>query len=162
MSGSGGVLSSPREHTAQPGRSPLGRGQDGSARRPGSGSGHPCPSSLITRSWKHFLCHQSWGLSLPQSRSSQPRFLETESCFLLQGNCSFLLWSLLQTPLSPVNSEEAHFCSLLRLIPCGPRTLSALSGGLIRTFYICLASRVAAPSFPCPHLSLHTCQRLLA
>ena len=40
-------------------------------------------------------------------------------------------------PLSPVNSEEAHFCSLLRLIPYGPRTLAALSDGLMRTFYIC-------------------------
>ena len=131
--GVGAALLQPHKHTAQPGRSPLARGQDGSARCPGYGSASLPPFSLITRSQKPIICHQL-GSRFPKIPSSQPRFLETES---VSQTASFFGEIVPTGPLSPVNGEEACFCSLLHLIPYSPGTLATLGDGLMRTFYIC-------------------------
>lgn len=120
--GVGAALLQPHKHTAQPGRSPLAHGQ---ASLP--------PSSLITRSQKPIICHQL-GSRSPTILSSQPRFLETES---ISQTASFFGEIVPTDQLSPVNVEEACFCSLLHLIPYSPRTLAALGDGLMRTFCIC-------------------------
>lgn len=156
MSGEWGQLLSSHTSTRPNWQVTSGRGQDGSARRPGSGS-VSLPLLPHHEILKHFLCHQSWGLS-PTIRSSL-RFLETESASFFGEIASFLLWSL---------QTRCHWSTVRKHIsaPSPPDSVRPQDSGRPQWWVdknlLHLWPQGKGLSFPQPHPSLHTCQRLLA